>query len=260
MSNWFGTSDEPLYVNFSHAKAANLLYAVIPRSTTKAVEVVSGAVVTMSGGAYDAEGYWSSGITTRGQCEYTIVSGPMSSGYEHTVITAWVRDMGQGTPSATCHGGMRISTGSAFSYCSLTTDGLTGWSRVMDNSTASGPANNITMTGRTYFAFCHANFPTNTSQYGHIRFGTTNQNATNTALTFTTGTTDRFDRVGCRTASRYRWAYTMVWNVALGDTEMDAIMDDPTLAVFTQFPAGGITSVQVDRGRTLGRGLGRGVS
>jgi hypothetical protein len=259
MANIFGANDEALLVNSNHPNAGDLLYAIIPRSTTKFVEVVSGYSGTLgTAGAYDSDGYLTSTTTTRLLVEMSITSGPMRSGYAHTIITGWKRDMGQGAPAFTTTGGMRISTATAFSNANLAIDGTTGYSKVFDNASTSGPTGSVSLTGLTQFAFAHSQDPVAPAQIGYIRVDQANTNLTPTTATLTTGTNDRFDKVGFRTGSRYRCAFVFVFDVVVDPSIIDYTIDDPTLLISMQ--GGGVDSVRVDRGRTLGRGLGRGLS
>lgn len=226
MANPFGGSDETLTVNGQYSNAANLIYAVIPRSSSKFVEVVNASVINGLQGAYDADGYWYTGDNVRQSIEFTNPSG-LRCGHTHTIISGWYRNSAAGNQDFEGRAGLRNSTSSAISSASMLTDGSSAYSRAIDNSFHLGPAGSITTTSNTVLAIAHKHNASGPEQRGWRRVGGSNTNLTTTTATLTTTSADLFDKVGARTASKWRFQYLFVYNVYLDDAVINDIMDTP---------------------------------
>lgn len=225
MANPFGSNDETLTVNGQYSNAVNLIYAVIPRSATKFVEVVNGSVLQTTG-VYDSDGYWYTGDNVRKSIEFDNTAG-LRCGNTHTIITGWYRDSTAGTQDFEGRGGLRNTASSAGSFANMTVDGVTVQSRAVDNSFNTGPLGSITTTSNTVLAMVHKHNSAGPEQRGWRRVGGSNTNLTTTTATLTTTTADLFNKVGCRTASKWRFQYLFVYNAYLEDSVINDIMDTP---------------------------------
>jgi hypothetical protein len=226
MANPFGSNDEALSKNTNHANQANLLYAVIPRSSSKVVEVVNSGSITGLTGAYNSDGYWHPNTTTRTDVVFTIAA-PWPVGNNHTVITGWYRDMGAGSPTFAGTSGVYRDAQAAYSISTINTDGISITVGVRDNAYQLGPTGNMDNQGNTVFAVAHKNSTSGPVQSGYRRIGSTNTTFTSTALTMGTGTSDQVNRVGVKTASRFPFQYLFIYNTALSDADINSIIDSP---------------------------------
>jgi hypothetical protein len=226
MANPFGSNDEALSVNDQNQYSQNLVYAVIPRSASKVVEVINGGSITNLTGAYNADGYWHPNTTTRTDVVFTIAS-PWAVGTNHTVITGWYRDMGAGSPTFAATSGAYRDAQAAYTISTVNTDGISITVGVRDNAYQLGPTGNMDNQGNTVFAVAHKNSTSGPVQSGYRRVGSTNTTFTSTALTMGTGTSDQVNRVGVKTASRFPFQYLFIYDTALPDADINAIIDAP---------------------------------
>jgi len=227
MANPFGGSDEALTVNQSHANYGNLIYAIIPRSASKVVEVINAQQITNLTGAYDADGYWHPNTTTLTAVEFTPTGITCVS--TKTVISGWFRDAGAALGDYASEAGFRNSaTGVAYSRASISAAGDAASARTQDNSYVQGPTTGASaVTSNTTFAFAHGQDSAGPNQKSWKRVGGSNTAMTPTTATFGTGASNNFDKVGFRNTSRFRFQYLFVYNAYLSDQDIDSIIDSP---------------------------------
>jgi len=226
MANPFGSNDEALSKNTNHANQANLIHAVIPRSAEKFVEVISASSITGLTGVYDADGFWHPNTTTRTDVQFTI-STPWPVGNNHTVIAGWYRNTGAGAPTSAPNAGALKFGGTPLTISTLTSDGTQLSAFARDNSSQQGPGSYVSMSANGAFAVCHKNNTTGPVQSGYRRVGSTNTPLTDTALTLGTTSSHNVDRVGIKTASRYPFLYLFIYDAALSDEDINAIIVTP---------------------------------
>lgn len=243
MANLFGSADETLSKNTGHTNQANLIYAVIPRSTTKFVEVINGWTQTVTEGTYDADGFWYPGTTLTGPT-WTL-SSTFPVGNSHTVISLWYRDTGAGNGSNGIQAGMyNVGGGVAYSEHFMALDGTSGLAKAQDNSYNAGPTSARDASGKTHIGMAHSHDSTIPAQVGFLRSWASNvwpnsgsnDNETSGSSTFGTTGNNLLDRLEMRTASKWRFRCMFIYNAALSTTDINAILDDPG-AVLTYSPS-----------------------
>ena len=228
MANPFGGGDQTLSKNANHTNQANLVFAVIPRSASKVVEVINSLSNTGLTGAYDSDGYWHPNTTSRTTVEFDCGAGYTVTSSK-TVISGWYYDSGTSSPDFASSAGIRNSVaGTPWCIVNIPTDGSTCISQSRDNNFLAGPTTPTTsVTSHTAFAFATAQNSSGPAQKGWKRVGGSNTTFTPTAVTFSTGVNDTFNKVGFRNSSRFRFGYLFVYNAALSDADINAIIDAP---------------------------------
>lgn len=259
MANPFGGSDESLSKNTGHANQANLVYAWIPRSSTKIVEVINAQTINPAGGNYDADGYWRFNSTTRTENAFA-VSGE-SAGDARTVI------VGARYNSA---GDVNISIGE---FAGLFKSGEATVNRflirlyryarnvnafVVDNGggSAAGLNGSLPDPGDDTFGAAVKHNGTN-AQSCLYRVGSTTTQIGSDTFTGLSDSDNGLNRVGVWSGTKYAYQYIFVYNAALSDADINAIIDNPGGVISTGGAANQV--VKVERGRGVGRGLGRGI-
>jgi hypothetical protein len=238
MANPFGGSDQALSKNTGHANQANLLFAMIPRSTTKWREVVNAADVTVGAGNYDADGYWRAGSSTRVDVGYTIGS-PLAPAATLTVI-AGIKYNAAGDVSVSYgHVAGLWDDSNLFTRFHIQCDRYNRDARghISDNGGVStaltsswyNPGNDVS-------AFAVKRSGGNVNALYRVG-STTTQAGSDTGVSTVDAWDDLdLDRVGVRAGTKWAHQYVFVYNAALSDADIAAIIDDPG-AVISQ--AGG---------------------
>ena len=237
MANPFGGSDQALSKNTGHTNQANLVYAMIPRSTTKWREVINGSDVTVAAGTYDADGYWYAGSSTRVDVGYTL-GAELAPTATFTVITAALYRSGGDVSESTGHiAGLWDASDSLPLFC-VQMDRYArqarGRARDVGGST-SGVDGSWYNPGSDTFAFAHKQTSASTSSALYRVASTTTAAGTGSAAGM--NTTAALDRIGVRAGTKYAHQYVFVYNAVLSDADINAIIDDPG-AVITQAASG----------------------
>lgn len=230
MANPFGGSDEALTVNTGHTNYGDLLFAYIPRSTTKFVEVVNAATVTPTAGNYDADGYWRASGTSTNTSFYTLGTA-RSAGLAHTLIVG-LRYNSAGGGSGAIQFGLGDSTPSTSINCvqcrpDVYARQMNG--RLCDNAgfdsggirsasynpgaDTSAYALKSTSTGATVNAFTRVS-------------GTNTANGSDSTVNLST-TDNGLTRLVVKTTNKWAFQYIFVYGAALSDANIDSIIDDP---------------------------------
>jgi hypothetical protein len=239
MANPFGGSDQALSKNTGHAKQENLLFAMVPRSTTKWREVINAADVTVGAGNYDADGYWRAGSSTRVDVGYTIGS-PLAPNATLTVIAGLKYNSAGDVSVSYGHASGLYNDAETFSRFHVQCDryGRDSRGQIM---TSSGAGTNLSAAwfnpGADVFAFAVKR--SGGSVNGLYRVGSTTTAAGSDTGVQTTNPWDvtSLNRVGVRAGTKWQHQYVFVYNAALSDSDINAIIDDPG-AVITQTASG----------------------
>jgi hypothetical protein len=254
MANPFGSADETLTKNTGHTNQANLIFAMIPRAANKWREVVTAVDVTPgSSGSYDADGYWRASGTSFVDVLLTIAK---SAGNAFTVIASSRYNSGGGGGGNACRFGMLDVAGNSRFCIRHDVYSRQASGQIRDGSgTSTGVESSYYDPGVDTFSFAAKNNGS-TAQAGLYRVsGTTTAAGTgNTAMS----TSDNaLTRLGAQTTNKWACQYVFVYDASLSDADIEAIIDSPG-GVISQ---GGTANqvVKVERGRTLARGLGRGI-
>jgi hypothetical protein len=237
MANPFGGSDEALTKNTGHTNQANLLFAMIPRSTTKWREVVNGADVTVGAGNYDADGYWRNGSTALATVEYAMGTARAPQDAVTVIVGIKYRSAGGST------GGIRAGLSNdaeTFSRQCLIFD---EYNRQFMGSIRpfSGSSSNLEAAWNAPSADVFgAAVKRNGSNAGNALYRvstTTTQAGSDSLGSAGDFATASLNRVGVRVTDKYEFQYVLVYNVALSDADIAAIIDNPG-AVISQVSAG----------------------
>jgi hypothetical protein len=235
MANPFGGSDQALSKNTGHANQANLLFAMVPRSTTKWREVINAADVTVGAGNYDADGYWRAGSSTRVDVGYTLGS-PLAPNATLTII-AGVKYNSAGDVSVSYgHVAGLFDADNTFTRFHVQLDRYNRDARgqIMQNT---GAGTNLAASwhspGNDVFAFAVKRSGGTVNGLYRVGSTTTAAGSDTGVPTDSTWASTDLDRVGVRAGTKWQHQYVFVYNVALSDAEIDAIIDDPG-AVLTQ--------------------------
>jgi hypothetical protein len=233
MANPFGGSDEPLSKNTGHTNQANLIFALVPRSTTKVREVINGVDVTPAGGSgnYDADGYLRSTSGTLLTADYTIAS-PRSAGQATTTIVGLRYNSG-GTGSGSA---MIVGMVNSADY------GTTGVSRhlirpyvysrvlypfVRDAAGIDATMSNADPGADTCGAWVKGSdaVPSYSSSARASGVGNTSLgSSTNPNLSTTDAS---LDRLSIRVTSKWACQFVFVYDTVLSDADIEAIIDNP---------------------------------
>jgi hypothetical protein len=236
MANPFGGSDQALSKNAGHANQASLLFAMIPRSTTKWREVVNGADVTVGAGTYDADGYWYAGSSARVDVGYTI-GAALAPTSAFTVICGNTYRSGGDVNTADGHIVGMWDNDASFARFHIQFDRYArqGRGRVSDiNGTGDGLNGSWHNPGADVFGFAMKSSGSASSALYRVGSTTT---AAGTGNPGGLDTSIILDRVGVRAGTKFSHQYVFVYNAALSDADINAIIDDPG-AVITQAASG----------------------
>jgi hypothetical protein len=234
MANPFGGSDEALSKNTGHTNQANLIYAVVPRTTSKIHEVITNTDFSgVATGTYDADGYWTPNSTTVGtyskaisaraiNADWTIIVGckrvpAAGNGSSHSFV-----GLGQTATSAAAYGGdgifiARLNSEFEAIQGSQFDGGSAGINQeIYPVSDVDGPYG-IALAGRNSTA----------EQKGWIRTP-----GGSTLHTFTPATTSLNGSINLNyllfhTQNRWPLQYLFVYDSYLSDTDINAIIDSP---------------------------------
>jgi hypothetical protein len=262
MANPFGSADEALSKNTGHANQANLVYAMIPRSVNKWREVINGADITPdASGNYDADGYWRSSNTTANFAQYTIGS-PLDTGDPRTIVVG-IRHNGAGGGSSTQpHAGV-------WNNANFTSQGrfwvrFQHYSREYQTQLIDGSGNAISALTTSQYnpgaddsaVYLRAS-SASTLQEAKYRVSGANTSMGSATSGVPLDNDAYLDRVGVRLTNKWAVQYLFVYNALLSEADINAIIDDPG-SVISQGGAANLV-VKIERGRGVGRGLGRGI-
>lgn len=228
MANPFGSADEALTKNNGHTNAANLIFAWIPRSTTKIVEVVNAATINPAGGNYDADGYWRFNSTTRTEFAFTISPGK-SPGNAFTVITSNRYNSGGDVSVALGHVAGMFATGSTTPRFFLRMDRYARSVNAFIRDNAGNDCNglNSSLPDPGNDTFGAAVKGTSGSQKAIYRVsGASTTIGTDTSALISTSDAS-LDRIGVLAGTKYAHQYVFVYNAALSDADINAIIDNP---------------------------------
>lgn len=237
MANPFGGSDEPLTKNTGHANQANLIFAWIPRTTTKIVEVVNAATITPAGGTYDSDGFWLFNSTTRTDQAFTIAS-PLSPGNAFTIITAAKFNGGGDVNVALGETVGLFANGNTQPRFYVRLDRYSRAVNAFIRDAAGADANGLNASLPDPGADTFSAFVTGTvgAQSCAYRLGgSTTSIGTDTEGGISTSDAS-LDRIGVQCGTKWFHQYVFVYNAVLSAGDRNAIMDNPG-AVISQ--AGG---------------------
>jgi hypothetical protein len=239
MANPFGGSDQGLSKNTGHANQANLLFAMIPRSTTKWREVVNGADVTVGAGNYDADGYWRAGSSTRVDVGYTIGSPPTPAA-TLTVIAGLKYNSAGDVSVSYGHASGLYNSAETFSRFHVQSDryGQESRGQIMNEVGAgTGLAGSWYNPGNDVFGFAIKRSGGNVNGLYRVGSTTTAAGSDTGVPTTSEWANATLNRVGVRAGTKWQHQYVFVYNAALSDADINAIIDDPG-AVITQAASG----------------------
>jgi hypothetical protein len=232
MANPFGGSDEALSVVPGHTNAANLVYAMVPRTANKWREVVNAADVTpTASGNYDADGFWRSANTTFNVAAYTIGS-PLNTGTARTMICAVRYNSGGGgsggNPHAGCWNAVNFATAGRF-YLRMDIYAQQYQGHIMDDvgSSAVGLTSAQYNPGNTTSSIVIRGNSATPAQSAYHRVGSTNTSMGTETSSAIKQNDAYLDRVGCRTTNKWAVQFVFVYNAVLSDADVNAIMDNP---------------------------------
>lgn len=220
MPNPFGGNDEVLAKNTSHPSQATLLYAFLPRTTTKWTEVITATDVTTAAGNYDADGYFFGANGTTVQVDLTISS--LHAAQTITFIAAARYNSG-GAANPTQVMGLQSTTSGNF-YALLDRYNRRVQVQHYDSNSVT-PGNNFSLIdpGNNDFSFSMRTEPGN--QRAMSRIGVTTSTIGNSTDTLTGSAT--LNKLRVSVATLYGLRYIFVYSNYLGDAAIEYIMDAP---------------------------------
>lgn len=227
MANPFGSTDQTLSKNTGHTNQANLVRALIPRSASKWVEVISGSLPTVpASGTYDSNGYFFGANGTRQLMTYTLPSSLNPSSTWTIIIGATYNSGGSlGTGSGVLHG-LRDSVGGV-AFFSLK---LERYSRGVtclhtDSNGVNSDINNASANpGNDVFSASISNQAGNQKGFYKASGGSLTSIGTGTSTLGGSAVCDVFD---LWYASLYGVQYAFLYDSYLSDANIESIMDDP---------------------------------
>lgn len=236
MANPFGGSDQTLSKNGSHPQQGSLVGAMIPRSASKIVEVISSTTITPTTGTYNADGYFF-GASGTNEAQTAVMSPSLQSAGSVTVIVGLLYNSG-GASSGLGQGFGLTSSGSV-AEVRLYGDRYSrrvNVSHYDPNSIAPTMGNAFVSPSGDTFAAAYATSAG--AQKGFIRIGTTTTNTSPATSSDTlTGGAD-LNTFRITLATQYGFQYVFIYNAFLTTPQIEAIMDDPG-SVLSQSGGGG---------------------
>jgi len=224
MANPFGSADEALSKNTGHANQANLVYAFIPRSTTKWREVITGTDITVGAGTYDADGYWYPSGTSFVDVFMTIAR---SAGNLATVVCgSKYRSAGGGGGNSARFGMMDVAGNSRFAIRhEIYSRNVMG--QIRDSSgTSTGLEASYTDPGADVFGA--AVKQNGTTQNALTRWGGTTTALPSGSSTGLSTTDNALIRAGVQTTNKWACQYVFVYDTNLSDANINSIIDTPS--------------------------------
>jgi len=255
MANPFGAADEALSKNTGHTNQANLLYAFIPRSTTKIVEVINALTINPAGGNYDADGFWRFNSTTRTENAFTITA--RGAGDITTVIVG-VRynaggdvNIGIGEFAGFFQSGDATNNrffGRFYRYAR----NANAFIKDAGGSDASGLNTTLPDPGADTFALAvkHNGSNAQSAFSRHTATSTSIGTDSTTALSSDGG----LNRFGVWSGTKYAYQYIFAYNAYLSDADIEAIMDNPGSVIDVTGGGGGGGVPKTNRIALLGVG------
>jgi hypothetical protein len=235
MANPFGSADQTLSKNTGHTNQANLIRAMVPRSSSKWVEVISATAITdLTNGTYDADGYFG-GDSTRRDAQYQLpVNLSPVGGY--TIIAGLLYNSG-GSADGDLYFGLRDSVGltaNCLIRCDIYNRRFNAY--IYDsNSNSSSIVDLYCSPGGD--AFGAAIQASSTAQKSYARIGSTNYPTTPNSGTSSLGGSAVCNLFGLNYASIYKCQYLFLYDTMLSETDINDIIADPG-AVLTQSGGG----------------------
>jgi hypothetical protein len=231
MANPFGGSDETLSKNTGHTNQENLIYAVVPRTTSKIVEVIGGTNLSgVATGTYDSDGFWTPNSTTVGAYskaisarainqDWTIILGckgvndDVSIGSTHSYVGLCEVDT---VPTATD------------AYCILKLDNQFRAISAVQWDTAAAGVNQqiypVSNNGPYGIVLAGRNSPA--AQKAWIRSAGSNIHTYTPTTTSLSGSRN-MNYLLFHTQNRWPLQYLFVYDAYLSDADINAIIDDP---------------------------------
>jgi hypothetical protein len=232
MANPFGGSGETLSKNTGHTNQANLLYAVVPRSTSVIKEVLNDITLTLGGqpvGSYDADGYFIGSSTAMTSAEAN-VSGGFDLNSSFTMIAGF-KNTGNSNNAELQVGIYNVSGGlgyyKAVFFGSPWENNVTvklndGAGHVWENGNTGVRTNAYTGVA--------AKSATGAQSGGYVNATTTPPTGTYTALSTTGAVTFSsltMNRLVVQVTSTHSFQYLFIYNTTLSDAHIEAIIENP---------------------------------
>jgi hypothetical protein len=215
--------------NTGHTNQANLVYAMIPRSTTVIKEIITDTNATLSGaavGSYDADGYIF-GSTAASNSTAVLTGLSLNVQNAITIIAGiyYTGTNGDGVPTI----GMD-DAGASTRYIRFRQD---GYQRRGYAETSEGSL--IFQSGYTSYGNNHIGLASRTTagaQAAKYIDGTTSP-PSGTLTTYTTGTDTKtfgsggLDRIVFQFTATWGLQYLLVYNASLSDADIETIIENP---------------------------------
>jgi hypothetical protein len=220
--------------NTGHANQANLVYAVIPRSSSVIKEIISDTTTTISGAAgysYNANGYWIGGSASSLSVGSDLAVTGFANSAAHTVIAGFAWMGGSPTSSDALAGMYRNAETYVQSYAAM----MDGFAKRLRQRMTDGTRDWImSWITPTNSFFASALISSGTAQSGYYYDGTAPEfTGTSTAFSDTGGTMagGTMDRLYLAVNSSWGVQYLFVYNTNLSQADVEAIMKNPGAVV-----------------------------
>jgi hypothetical protein len=225
MANPFGSADQTLVKNTSHPNQLNLIRALVPRSTTKWVEVISASTPTVPAtGTYDADGYFFGANGTNAAIEYTLPANLSSAGTLTIIVGLRYNSGGANSGGGQTLGLVASTTGDFRFYADR-------YSRRINashyDSTAVSSGINFAWVQPSGNDFSGAVATTPGSQKAFCRVGATTTNTDPATSSSSLGGTASLNILRVDVATLYGIQYLFVYNDYLLTGDIETIMDAP---------------------------------
>jgi hypothetical protein len=215
--------------NTGHTNQANLLYALIPRSTSSVIEVINSGTASLSGnafGSYDADGYLIGGSTSSvSTAIYTVPTFDITSSF---TIIAGFKYLGSGAGGA-IRAGITHASNPAIKL-EITPDYANRRGRPDFSDGGAQFLPGYTTFGADHVGIAAKSTPGAQSS-GYVEGSSSPPSGTYTSI----GTdTDTFSTVASdltllffQGVSSWGWQYVFVYNDDLSDANIESIIEDP---------------------------------
>jgi hypothetical protein len=215
--------------NTGHTNQANLLYAVIPRSTSSIVEVINSYTMSLAGaavGSYDSDGYLIGGDA--GATTYIYKTGVAAFDFTSSfTIIAGIKYLGGGSGGDTYGGIYHASDGSKRILLHPDVFAQRGRPDVTDGSLQF-------LTAYSDFASAHTGMALKSTagaqSSGYITGASSPPSGTYTSIGTDNETfnfTADMTQLTFATTAAWGWQYLFVYNDDLSDADIEAIIENP---------------------------------